>query len=295
VQRQLKLDPVDPTKLSLLEQSDDDALPLIATLFRTRAREAADDLLTRIESTRDRLGEIDSAAAYACARIEAAVNGEELTVSDLQLISGLASDKAASATHDLRQSRRIKIAVEAVEGVTGVSPRAPVLVMAAETGHIGFGGEERGSYRSDAGVITIAPSASSHTLRHELVHATQPEPLESGPGLCRREMIEGTTDGLALAAGSEPDELSYAPQLAAISAFAEVLARSHSEWLRELNATATPEITIGDAVSTTGNQACMVFAEAQFAAEGHDLDLEERIERATFVVRTRLADEQAGG
>jgi hypothetical protein len=231
---------------------------------------------------------VDNAADHARARIAAAVEGEELTVSDLQLISALASEKAAADTRELRSSDLIDTAAAAVEQVTGSLPDAPVLVMAGETQLVGLGGEDRGSFMSDARVITVQLGVTAHTLRHELVHATQPLPPGSGPAYCRREMIEGTTDALALAAGSAPNDLSYAPQVAPVLALADVLGRPRDEWLRELNSTATPELTIGDAIGADGNVACHLFAEVQFAAEGHDLELDDRLEAASRAVRAGL-------
>lgn len=287
--QQPKQDAVDAKKIRLLEQSADDALPLIADLFTRRSRHAAAQLVARIDANGAQLGDVDGAADYARARIAAAVDGKELTVSDLQLISALASEKAAADTRNLRRSDLVGTAAAAVQRVTGSFPNAPVLVMAAETALLGLGGEERGSFMSDARVITVQPGVTAHTLRHELVHATQPPPPQSGPAYCRREMIEGTTDALALAAGSSLDDLSYAPQLAAVLAFADVLGRPCDEWLRALNSTATPELTIGEAIGVDANIACGLFADAQFAAEGHDLDLDDRIEAAARIVRTGLS------
>lgn len=288
MQQQPKRDPVDPKKLRLLEQSSDDALPLIADLFTSGSRGAAARLVSRIDAISARLGDVDDAAYHARARVAAAVDGEELTVSDLQLISALASEKAAADTQELRSSGLIGTATAAVEQVTGSLPDAPVLVMAGETRLVGLGGEDRGSFMSDARVITVQPGVTAHTLRHELVHATQPPPSESGPAYCRREMIEGTTDALALAAGSSTDDLSHAPQVAAVFAFADVLGRQRHQWLRELNSTATPEFTIGDAIGVDGNVACRLFADVQFAAEGHDLELDDRVEAASRAVRAGL-------
>jgi hypothetical protein len=287
VQRQLKQDGVNPNKLVVLEKSDDPAVTVIAKLLRGRSEDAARDLRTRIDTVAVQLGDVDDAAAHARALIAAAVVGEDLTVSDLQLISALTSSEAATGTRDLRSSGRIDAARTAVERVTGIEPVAPVLVMAQEMQSIGFGGQERGSYMTDAEVITVQPDVSDHTLRHELVHATQPVPPESGPALCRREMIEGTTDALALAAGSTEDEISYAAQVAAVLAFAAVLERPRGVWLRDLNDAATPEVTVGDAIGTDGDEACRLFSDVQFAASNFAPDIEGRVEAAADALRAR--------
>lgn len=295
MRQQPKQDPVDPKKVGLLSRSSDDALRLIADLCTCGSQAAAAQLLSRIETITTELGDVGDAAEHARARVAAALDGEELTVSDLQLISALASERAKADTQHLRSSGLIDDAAAAVERVTGSLPDAPVLVMAGETRLVGMGDEERGSFMSDARVITVQPGVTPHTLRHELVHATQPPPPESGPAYCRREIIEGTTDALALAAGSSPDELSYAPQVAAVLAFADVLGRPRDEWLRALNSTAIPEITIGNAINGDASVACALFAEVQFAAEGYDLALDDRVEAASRVARARVQASPAPG
>ena len=53
---------------------------------------------SRIDALGAQLGDVDDVTHHARARIAAAMQGEELTVSDLQLISALASEKAAGRT-----------------------------------------------------------------------------------------------------------------------------------------------------------------------------------------------------
>jgi hypothetical protein len=52
---------------------------------------------------------------------------------------------------------------------------------------------------------------------------------------------------------------------------------------------------IGNAIGVEANVACGLFADAQFAAEGHDLELDDRVEAASRAVRARLPPSPAPG
>lgn len=291
--QQPKQDPVDPKRVSALKHSANDTLPLIADLLNNRSDDAAKKLLARIDAVSAQLGGIEGAAEHARARVAAAVAGDELKVSDLQLISALSSEKAAADTGRLRRSNRLDAAARQVEIAAGTLPNVPVIVMAVETSTIGVGsGEDHGTYMRDAGCVVVIPAVSDHTLRHELVHATQPQQIGCGPH-ARIKMIEGVTDALAREAGSDGDDLSYAKEAAAVLGWGEALERDRLEWLRELNSTPTPEITMGATIEATGKIACDVFFDAEFAAEGFGRDFDDRVEAATKVLHDRLSQLRA--
>jgi hypothetical protein len=291
--RQHNQDPVDPKKLAGLDQSAEAALSLIADLLRNRPPDAANDLHALIEAISAQLEAVDIAATYAHGRVEAALAGEELTVSDVQLLSAFASETAAANTESLRKSGRIDAARRQVNSATGTFPGLPVLVMSPETSTLGVG-EDHGAYLADASCVLVVPEATDHTLRHELVHATQPPQVGDGP-FARIKMIEGVTDALALEAGSDPDHLSYAKDAAAVVGWGEAVSRDRLEWLRELNCTSTPEIVMGETLKIDGKAACEVFFDAEFAAEGVGREFDHRVAAARAAVQDRLAVDRAEG
>jgi hypothetical protein len=294
VQRELKQDPIDRSKLGALKESSDDALPLIGKLLTDCFHDAASELIKRIDEISRQLGGVDDAASHARDRIAAAIRGEELKVSDVQLISALTSSAAAGLTKALRESGRVDAAALQVEAATGTLPDVPVLVMVAETSTIGTGAGDHATYMPDALGVVVSPAATDHTLRHELVHATQPRQTGCGP-FARVQIIEGTTDALALEAGSGHEDLSYKAEAAAVLGWGDALERARLEWLRELNSTPTPEITMGSAMSVDGKTACGIFADAQFAAEGYVPEFSDRVRAARKTVRARLQKVRAAG
>jgi hypothetical protein len=290
--QQLKKDPVDRKKLPLLEESPDEALRLAADVFVNGSQDAARELFSRIDAARVRFGDVDAAAGHARARVQAAMAGEDLTVSDLQLISALSSEKAAADTEDLRTSCRVEAAAHQVEIATGTVPDASVMVMATETSKIGTGtGEDQGTYLPEARCVVVIHSATDHTLRHELVHATQPRQVGHGPA-ARIKIIDGIADALALEAGSESEFLSYANEAAAVLGWGQALQRDRRRWLRELNSTSTPEITMGATMGLDGQTACDVFYDAQLAAEGRGRAFDDRVAEASKAVLARMPEDE---
>jgi hypothetical protein len=287
MERGINLDSVRAERAAALRHSEDEGVVLLGRLLSDPDLEAGALLDKRVRSHCVVLNETPELVRFLRDQIKRANAGEELTVSQAQLLGAFASDVAVAATRELREGSVVSQMKAAVAANTTVMPQATVVVMPAELAHLGAG-EERGSYVPEARAIALAPPPSRRTLVHELVHATQPAP-QSGP-YARVLLTEGVTDALTCevdAAFSE--EPSYPAQIAAVRALGDELGWERLDWLRHLNGSAAPEVVLGKALpeSPGASTAIGVFFDAEQAAQAGDLD--GRVEAARSAIQGRLS------